>query len=26
MNSMTFKEEMIESHQGNVLFMHYHKL
>jgi hypothetical protein len=26
MNSMTFKEDMIESHQGNVLFIHYHKI
>lgn len=26
MNSLTFKESMIESYEGNVLFMHFHKL
>jgi len=26
MNSLTFKEAMIESYQGNVLFMHFHRI
>ena len=26
MNSLTFKESMIESYQGNVLFMHFHRI
>ena len=26
MNSLTFRETMIESFQGNVLFMHFHRI